>query len=132
MARKEKEFLEKLDHKNSYWKMEDGRLIRLNDTPINTDNVYIVFWCVSCDGDDETGYHAVSYKKLKVDQDGDYVACCPNDEVFYQSYLSADSVPAELEELFLETEFEEYNQEIDQVGETIEPDPEWNKEDMNF
>ncbi len=132
MARKEKEFLEKLDHKNSYWKMEDGRLIRLNDTPINTDNVYIVFWCVSCDGDDETGYHAVSYKKLKVDQDGDYVACCPNDEGFYQSYLSADSVPAELEELFLETEFEEYNQEIDQVGETIEPDPEWNKEDMNF
>lgn len=132
MAKKENEFLEKLDSKNSYWKMEDGRLIRLNDTPINTDNVYIVFWCVSCEGDDETGYHAIPYKKLKVDRDGDYVACCPNDEGFYQSYLSADCVPEELEELFLETEFEKYTQETDDVRETAEPDPEWNKKDWIF
>ena len=107
-----KEYIQELDQKNSHWEMCLGIVSRLNNTLINTDNVYMVFWCTSCDGDDGKDYHIIPYTDLKIDKEGDYLACCPNEdedeEPYCENYLSADCIPVELKKLFESTEFESF------------------------
>ena len=104
-----KEFIQKLDPKNSYWEMRCGIMTQLNRVSINPNNVWVVFWCSFCDGENETEYHAVPYTKLKVDEEGDYVVCCPNNpEGRLENYVSGDCIPDKQKELFKKTKFEKY------------------------
>ena len=106
-----KEYVKHLDQKKSYWEIDKGSVTRLNDTPVNADNVYIVFRCVSCEGDNGEHYHAIPYRALKVDSiDGDYLTCCPKEENdgFFENYLKKDQVPKELKKIFNSTQFKVY------------------------
>ena len=117
-----KEYVQGLDPKNSYWEMCSGIVSRLNDTPIHTNNVYMVFYCTSCDGDDGKDYHVIPYTDLKIDKERDYLACCPNenenevDDLYCENYLSGDCVPWELRELFKSTKFAPYKESDEDEG----------------
>ena len=107
-----KEIVQRLNPNNSYWEMKEKTLTRLNDTPINANNVYIVFFCMSCDGDDGDDYHVIPYTDLKRDKEGDYLACCPEENVVeydeFEEYAYGTTIPIELRELFETTKFEEW------------------------
>ena len=111
-----KEYIQGLDPQKSYWEMCSGIVSRLNNTPINANNVYMVFWCTSCDGDDGKEYHVIPYTDLKIDKEGDYLACCPNekgnssDEAYCENYLSGDCIPFELRGIFESAEFASYEE----------------------
>lgn len=96
------EYIEKLMPDRSYWLMAAYGLIRLNNVPIEENNVYIVFKCESCDG-----YHSIPLTELKWDRYGRYLACCPENagKNKFEEYICMSVIPNELRELFETTIF---------------------------
>ena len=114
-----KEYVKKLEYlrgrvkepEKTYWEINHGMItrIRINETPINANNVYIVFRCTKCNGDDDLGYHVIHYKDLKKDKDGDLRACCPKSgRSGYNTGTCVDCIPPKLQPMFELAEFEPY------------------------
>ena len=110
--RLEESFSKKVEKgKKTYWKIERGIItrIRINDEPINANNVHIVFPCTQCNGDDNSGCHVISYKNLKKERDGNFLPCCPKTgRAEHKNGICADCIPPKLQAMFEVTEFETY------------------------
>ena len=100
-----KEYVKSLNQDKSYWQIDSGELKPLNDVLPTVDNLVIVFKCSRCHN-----FHAVPYTLLKIDEDGDYIIFCPdNDEKEkYEAWVFRCEIPEQLMKIFTATEFEKY------------------------
>ncbi len=100
-----KDLYDYLPSEYSWWELEsEYSLERLNETIPTPENIRIIFCCEWCEG-----YHVAELKDIRLDVDGDYDFCCPEEEQElgeYEKYLYADYLPEKLEEIFKTASFE--------------------------
>ena len=98
-----REFIENLAPENSYWKINEGDLERLNEVAPTAENLYMVFECARCSSGDKNVFHAIPYTALKLDEDGFHNVYCGGMCV---DFVDVDAIPTDLQEIFKNTQFE--------------------------
>lgn len=119
-----REYVKTLEGTYSYWEIDGGKAFPLNNISPKDTNIYIIFRCMTCGGDNESGYHAIFYRDLKKANNGDYLVCCPNskDKYDYETWLDGNYIPTELQGVFNTTKFEVYKELEDDDEDFIEDD----------
>ena len=87
-----REFIENLAPENSYWKINEGDLERLNEVAPTAENLYMVFECARCSSGDKNVFHAIPYTALKLDEDGFHNVYCGGMCV---DFVDVDAIPTE-------------------------------------